>query len=219
MQCFICEISEEKRELVDVIFKGAIRKVCKNCAARENLHILKKSIVTKRLENLEKKGSVRERLASLSGFDLNKERERKSPELKNQEKELEKFINKNTRDVFIKPEKDSNLIRNFHWFIFRERRNRKLTQKELAKSIAEPEIVIKKLEQGEVPRERERLIKKIENYLGIKITKNTIYESAKNLSEKEEIKETQIKDFDPVTTKIFTIGDLRRMRKNRKRFL
>jgi len=226
MECYLCGVSGGRKELVDVILDKQIKKVCRDCAFRENLYVIKKSGFSE-IDKLEQKGSVRERLVSLTGVDSNKEE--KSAELKRQEAELEKVVNQNVEGVFFKPKEDSNLIRNFHWFILRERRKRRLTQGQLARAISEPEMVIKKLERGEVPRERERLIMKIENYLGIKITKGDVYEPSKGLTvsvvedlkDKEKVKnieesiseEPQIDSFDPVTTKLITIGDLRDMKK------
>ncbi len=185
MGCYLCGASGETNELVDVILEKEIRKVCRNCAFKENLHIIKKSKTPHNLhqeDNPEKNISVKERLHSLTGIRLDNKKEEKSEELKKQEKELEDMINQNVEEVFFKPKEDANLIRNFHWTILRERRKRKITQKQLAKAISEPEIFIKKIEKGEVPRKREKLIKKIENYLGIKITKEEIYNPSKGLS-------------------------------------
>lgn len=252
MKCYFCGVSGEKAELLDVIFEKEIRHSCKNCVSKENLYVIRKSQNGSRLDEedeREKNLSVRDRLISISGFKSVGKKEEKKEELKKQEEELEEIVNKNAGKLFINPGEDSNLVRNFHWIVFRKRREKRLTQKQLAKEIFEPEIVIKKLEKGEVPRERERIISKIENYLGIKITNNPVQipqkktdfgisknsENSKKsrsfnpeelgrtekieIIRNEESEKPIIESFDPITTKTLTIGDLKEMKEKIKRKL
>jgi hypothetical protein len=73
----------------------------------------------------------------------------------------------------IGPKHFDDLVDNFNWVIMRKRRVMKLTRTELANAVMEPPIVIESLEGGSLPRDYVALIKKIENYLGIRLLKRT----------------------------------------------
>lgn len=226
MECSLCGISGENIRLFDVISgREGIIKVCKNCAFKENMPIIKNSDSSKFEEPEERKQSVRERLSVISGVDVSKSREEKNEELKRQEENLKEIVNNNVEQNFREPGEDSNLIRNFHWIIMRKRRKRHMTQSQFAKAIYEPELTVRKIEKGEVPRERERLISKIEKYLGVRITKQNFsppenlkgYEGEKaeedneNVFQEPEIEEG-IEGFDSINSKDVTIGELRRIK-------
>lgn len=179
-KCFRCE--ESNKRLYDAISKKGIVKICRECNIKENLPIIKKMNIS---EPPEKKRTVYERLSNMTKINP-KEREIKTKikELEKKDEGLKKIVEKNFKEKLKTGsfEKDisgkSNMIRNFHWLIMRERRTKHITQKQLAEAISEPELAIKMAEKGILPRERERLIQKIENYLKIKISKTPLIYSA-----------------------------------------
>ena len=68
-----------------------------------------------------------------------------------------------------KPRPD--LLDNFHWILMRARRSKHITQKQLAEAIGEPEVAIKKAEEGALP-ENNYLLNKIQSYLKINLFKD-----------------------------------------------
>jgi ribosome-binding protein aMBF1 (putative translation factor) len=241
-ECFVCGVSDNKAFLFDVVSDKGIVKICRNCFYNENLPMVKISHST---EKPEKRQTTYERLSILAGLDPAKMRERKpkSEELLKQESDLriiveEKFKKNLEKRNVSQLSGYSDLVRNFHWIIMRARRIKHLTQKQLAEAISVPEIAIKTIEQGILHDNSERLIKKIENYLGIKITKkqepafqpkeikeeksaSDIPEPATLTSEKnldESFNETGTKiDFDLLNSKNLTIADLREMKERKER--
>ena len=99
-------------------------------------------------------------------------------------------------------EGDSSLVRNFHWDMMRARRARHLTQEQLAEAIGESALAIKMAERGMLPREKERLVKKIENYLHIKIMNMPV--PAIPATQPEQTEEVPIEEI----RKKFSIRDL-----------
>src|SRR5271157_1626966 len=171
-KCFKCGTTGVP--LYDAISKEGIIKICENCRFRENLPLIKRSDSGKN----EKVLTVYERLSNMSGINP-KELQTKKEEiemLRKQNEEYKKVLDKNFQDEMtkfdLKPDTsgNSNLVRNFHWAIMTARRAKKMTQKQLADAIDEPELAIRLAEKGIVPRERERLVKKLEAYLKIRIT-------------------------------------------------
>ncbi|MDE1848772.1 MAG: hypothetical protein KGH55_01955 [Nanoarchaeota archaeon] len=172
--CIKCGISSENATLYDAISTDGLVKICANCNVRENLPLLKKTgPITG-----EKRQTVYERMTRLSGYNPGESgTNRKKEEVKKQDEEIKMIMEKNYRDELYNSgtQKDisgeSNLVRNFHWEILKARRARHMTQQQLADIIGEPELAIRMAERGILPRERERLVKKIESYLGIRIMK------------------------------------------------
>jgi len=170
MECSICGISEKMRSVFEVISSKGIVLACDKCASEEGFPRLKKPD-KKVFEEPERKGSVYERMARLSGVQP---REQERPELKKQEESLRKIIDRNyeekmrRQDLTLKSRPD--LTDNFHWIIMRVRRVKGLTQKQLAEMIGESEAAIKMAEQGVVPAGYE-LIDKIQRFLRVKLIK------------------------------------------------
>lgn len=169
--CSRCGISSEKTIIYDAISDEGLVKICANCNIRENFPILKKSGALPG----EKRQTVYERLTYMSGFNP-KERElhRQQEAQKKQNEELRQVLDKRFRDEMIasnlrKEAEGDSIVRNFHWEIMKARRARHMSQRELADAIGESEMAIKMAERGMLPREKERLVRKLENYLKIKI--------------------------------------------------
>ena len=162
-ECFNCGISEESVKLFNAIGKEWIIKICGDCALRENIPIIKKSEISKDVQfNVNKKESVYERLSRLSGFKHKEQKSEKEIEqLKKQDTILKEIINKNYYKNISNEPKPDFLINNFHWRIMRARRLKHLTQEQLAKKINEPEVAIKTIEKGILPRGCDNVIIKI----------------------------------------------------------
>ncbi|MFZ1970724.1 MAG: hypothetical protein WAU65_00905 [Candidatus Nanoarchaeia archaeon] len=173
--CFRCGISSEAVPLYDAITGDGLVKVCANCNIQENLPLIRTVDVSKG----ERRLTVHERLSKMAGINPTEMEIRKQEdERKKQNEEMKQVMDKNFREEIYNSntKKDvsgeSNLVRNFHWEILKARRNKKLTQAQLADVIGESELAIRMAERGILPRERERLIKKLESYLRIRLTKN-----------------------------------------------
>lgn len=186
MGCYIC--GAEGVELFDAVVREGLVKVCEECSIKENIHIIRKidNLKSKEAENHK---SVYETLSKMAGIDAEehkaKFREGSSKGIKSvedlrarkKEDELSFPKLKNVESVF----KD-DLIRNYHWAIFKARRAMRLTQKQLADSISESEESIKYIERGVLPENYQVFVKKVESALGI------------NLFKKPEIKKKEFKE-------------------------
>ena len=197
-RCFICGATEDKVMLFDAIGKNGIIKICKKCAFKEDIPIISSAIKKNYMK--EKRQSVYDRLSEISGFKkekLQREKE-KSEELKKEEEIIKEVINKNVNSSNFKifPR---DLVRNFHWIIMRARRLKKLTIKQLAEKIKEPELALELLEKGKVMEGRPFLLDKIEKFLDIKIQKNS------NVNVKKEV------SFDEILNSNLTTSELKEM--------
>lgn len=171
--CFRCGASSEKTILYDAISDEGLVKICAHCNIRENFPILKKSGAAP----AEKRQTVYERLTTMSGFDK-KEREmhNREEQMKKQNEDIKQVMDKRFRDEMMTADlkketaADSSLMRNFHWDMMRARRAKHMTQEQLANAIGESELAIRMAERGILPREKERLVRKLENYLKIRIS-------------------------------------------------
>ena len=103
----------------------------------------------------------------------------------------------------------------------RVRRSKKISQKNLAEEIGEPEIAIKLAEQG-IIQEGYQLVDKLENYFGIQLRKGKKPEAPdlnlvkQNVILRNKQGENQTLSFDPLTTKSLSIADLQEMKKKRE---
>ena len=205
-ECFKCGVSGDRVELFDAVSNVGISKVCESCATSENIPLVKYNSVT---GGFSKRETVYERLSKAAGID-SEEHRKKIEEGRNfskQEVTLKDLIDKNYEKKLLPNGggHKEDLIDNFHWVIMRVRRKMRLTSKELAKNIGEPEIAIRVLEKGILPDDYLPLIKKIESYFGVRLLKSKVVEE---------------KEFglDPVTTKELTVEDLNEMSKKKRSF-
>lgn len=209
-ECFFCG-KEEANLNKAIYFREGIVDVCELCSKKEGLPLVKKP-TTNQLKQAEEK-TYRQRLREF-------EREghsalRSNPEVDEKEIELKDLIDQNFKRKVISKEENpivTDLIDNFHWIIMRERRKRKISQKELAKEIGESEIAIKMAEQGKLPEDAFKLIKKLEAYLNIKLIKNEKDFSLKEVA----IKKPDEYLFDKGVNRELTIDDLRQLDEERE---
>jgi ribosome-binding protein aMBF1 (putative translation factor) len=159
MECKICGKSYEEVELFRGIFKEKIESVCSNCSRIEGIPIVKKP----NLENFEKGHenlSVRERMERMN--------EHRKPIPREQfiaHKNLAKLHFPNKR------EDHPDLIENYDWALKTSRRRMKLSQSQLAQELIIPLQVILDLESGKIAKDFIKYISKLEEFLGIKVTK------------------------------------------------
>ena len=237
MECSICGISGSMRSVFEVISPKGVILACEKCVLEEGFPILKKPD-KKVFEESERKGTVYERMARLSGI---KPREPEKPELKRQEKSLREIVDRNyeekikKQDLSLKSRPD--LVDKFHWIIMRVRRVKGLSQKQLAEAIKETEAAIKMAEQGLVP-EGYEFIDKLERFLKVKLIKErNLYRGSWNretilnntnlkernqqtLSQPQKIPEHSQKTlslFDKQSLDSLTIADLQRIKREREK--
>jgi len=162
-RCVRCNVDGEKVRLFDAIYEGRIESLCERCSIIENIPIIKKP-ATSQLKESEKGVGVYSRMKRLSGIqDSRKE------ETFFREDRLRELNENPSLEV---PEKDSlNLIDHFHWEIMKNRRRKGLSQKQLAENLGESEIAIQMLEKEKLPEKAEQIIKKIEQYFQVRLTK------------------------------------------------
>src|SRR4030042_1002023 len=162
-RCVRCNVKGDEVRLFDAIYEGRMGNLCERCSIIENIPIIKKP-GTSQLRESEKDLKVYNRMKELAGIkDFKKEdtffREDRLREL-NEHPNLEL------------PQKDDlNLIDHFHWEIMKNRRRKGLSQKKFAEILGESEIVIQMLEKAQLPEKAGQIIKKIEQFLQIRLTR------------------------------------------------
>jgi ribosome-binding protein aMBF1 (putative translation factor) len=234
-ECFRCGISDERERLFDAISNKGVVKICRNCAGEEGLPLVQSVDLNKP----EKVKTVYERLSQMANLDPEKHRsmlleKAKQDSTKNyklardrrQETTLKGVIDSNLQKT--KPQPRTDLIPNYHWVIMRSRRAKKLTQKQLAENIGESEASIISAESGRITNDSDSLVRKLENYLGIKIRNTESPYSSEGskfvksgMSEDPAAKEARERferegKFDGQTTEVLTIADLQEIKKKKE---
>jgi len=192
-KCFRCGNSSENTVLYDAISKEGLVKICGHCNVRENLPVLKKAGSVPE----EKRQTVYERMTRLSGFNP-KERElhERQAEMSKQNEEMRQIIDRNFRKEMTDLKKEAggdDLVRNWHWELMKARRAKHITQRELADAIGESELAVRMAERGMLPRERERLVRKLESYLKIRILTRAPAAAVETPASAEEVPIEEIK--------------------------
>lgn len=203
MDCWNCDVNIDRQASFKVITPQGIAEVCKECFGLLDYPTVEKKEIN---------------LAPKPIFPRKKSEDKPSAQ---EDKELKDIVNKNysLKRAISRPD---DLIENFHWIIMRVRRTKKLTQSQFAREIKEPEVVVKKLEQGYLPENYSPLIKKIENYLRVNLSRENKPHSFEDSVEK--VKENLVKasetgnvQFDEEITKTLTLNDLQEMKKEKER--
>jgi len=209
VECFICGVSSERERLFDAIVDEGVVKVCEQCARDESIPIVKKP-TTFQLKKSEEKKTFREEAEDY--YARKREIEVKMADLKKQETSLREIVDKNYELKISKEEKGPrpDLVENFHWIVMRARRKKHLSHKQLAEGISESEVAIKMAEKGILPEDENRLVKKLENYLGIRIRKS-------DYKQDERKQPARILNFKPETMENLTISDLQEMKKAKEK--
>lgn len=178
-KCVRCGASEEKKPLLDAISRDGLVKICKECNYTENLLIVKKTepkSAEQPVQQQTQNTPAPRKIPTVSLLDSQKKiealRKERAERLEKESAYLTELRKKSVREeVKNNPVETSNMLENFHWTVMRERRARHMSIKQLAEAISEPEPMLKLLEEGALPRERERIVQKLEDYFKIKLTK------------------------------------------------
>ena len=123
-ECIKCGIEDNKALLFDVISPKGIVKICRKCNVEEEFPLIKKA---PKIEGIEEKKGVYERLSKYAGIDAEKHKRRfeidKKEELvRRQNTNLRDLIDKNFKKKVVEdknPELKDKLIHNFHWVVMR----------------------------------------------------------------------------------------------------
>ena len=183
MECFICGINGENAVLFSAIVQEGVVPVCEECSIKEKILVIKR---VGQLRESERNLTVYERLSQMAGLDPVGHKEKiikeERIELKRQERRkptgptgVSSGVKKdlsfpNLKQI--KPQFEKGLIRNYHWTIFNARRAMKLTQKQLAEEIGEPEASVKLVERGILPDNYLPFVRKLQTYLRIALFDN-----------------------------------------------
>jgi len=221
--CFKCGRSKEEVKLLDAIFGDEIVKICEECSLLENIPIIRRP-TTSQLRESERGYTVEDRLRRMAGLQP----EEKPEEKGETEISLDDLRKKEGKDKF-ELAKERNvplaLIDNFNWHVLMARKKKKLTRRELADLLGESEAVIRMIENKEMPDDPLRLIKKLEQFFGIKLRKEEAEEESvrireaiksKLVREREEEKPSVILKLDNKSIENLTIADLQEMKKRKE---
>ena len=210
-KCAFCRKEAETRGIVD----NQLLWLCKSCAFRHNAIIAEKPS-TEQLAEIERPYTIRERLVKIRGLDVSeKPEEKRKKEITldylrkiKKEKAREKKQEGKVKEMGETGEKKLSikLVDKFSELVKRARNARNMTQAELAATIAEPEQAIVEIEKGIFPREK-RIIKKLEQFLKIKLQKEKQEEEKPEQAEQAEI------DF---RSKKLKIDDLLKLKEKRE---
>lgn len=185
--CGICEGDFPEEEMRKVIFNEGITNVCSGCY-REDMPMFEKPDMDK-LRGIYNRRAMYKRLSESAGVkDIEEHKKRISEFGKDsaiiRDAPLRRIVNRNLAETKI--QKNENLVDNFHWIIMRARRSKKISQKQLAEEIQEPEEIIAMSERGIISPANGILVKKLEEFLRIKILKKPA--ENKGLSDYDKIK-------------------------------
>ena len=247
--CAKCERNANEVKLLDALDDKEVIKICEECAFSENIPILRKP-TSFQLKESERPYSVRQRLSRMAGI-----KEENKEDISNITKKIMQNINIDTlrkRDLrkemddkfksAVERNKPLNLVDNYNWLILMERKKRKIMRNQLAEAIGESEEIIKMIENKELPDDALKIIQKIEQYLFVRLrkeTSNSVFPSQKRENKPVEIRHVEAKTeenelktrkiewkkeepvrilrFDPVTANKLTIHDLQRMKEAREK--
>ncbi len=220
-ECSVCGITRNRARIYDAISSKGIVSACEACANENDW------MIVKRPTNLQVTASKADGVSfrkSVQNFEKMQSEKRKG-DTTQEDVTLKDLINKNfQRKLPKETKKRDDLATNFHWIIMRARRSMKITSEQLAKAINEPEMAIKMAEKGIVPENDYRLINKLEAFLKIRILKDrskaVIPVDDSDFDEKAEVFSKDDAEFDPVSTKMVKISDIKRLinLKGRKKY-
>jgi len=166
-ECYVCSVGEDAAVLYEGVGKEGRVSVCRKCYFKNKIPLITKKEVP--MGDLPGE-SVRARLSRMAGIKESDEGyKRIKPNL--QDVTLRDIIEKNFQEKMgdVKAEEVEGLISKFHWIVMRRRRQKKMTQKELADAILEPVSAIEYLEKGVLPKEHVKFIRKVERVLDIRL--------------------------------------------------
>ncbi len=192
-----CEICGCEARLVEAISEDKVVSVCEKCVFQNGFPVIRKPTLNQ-IRDMSRFRNVRERLNEQAGIN---DKKHKNKEV---DKELEKVVTEN-----LSAGEKEDLVENYHWIIQSARRRKKISQKQLAEEIAEPEILIKMAEEAKLPENYAKFIGKLEQFLGVKLLKENKFvggEGAVDLG-KVDWGTTKLKDLKEIHDKKFSNGE------------
>jgi len=229
-KCIRCGIDGRDVKLFNGIYYGRMERICERCAIIENIPLIK-SPNPNQLKDSERSSAYNRIKRGVIPY------KKDTVFIEDKLKELDENPELET------PDNKLNFIDNFHWHIMKERRRKKLTQKQLGDSLGESEVIIKMIESGKLPVNAEVLIKKLEQFFQIRLKKKIqVFEEEKPIlldengeelekipepefeiieeeieEPKPETKSKEFKEIDikEVNPKAVTIADLRELNRRR----
>ncbi len=219
MKCFICEISGEDAILFSAIVNEGVVPICEDCSLKEDILIIKR---VGQLRESERNLTVYERLSHMAGLDPvgHKEKIMREERIELRRQEMKRPAEK--KDLSfpnlkqIKPQFEEGLIRNYHWAIFNARRAMKLTQKQLADEIGEPEASVKLIERGLLPDNYPPFIRKLQTYLRITLFNNQLKKDSSLGKDAPKVNEIFSEEEKPRVPYWKRLGFLQKNREKRK---
>lgn len=211
--CSECEKSDVK--LYDCILNGFPILLCNSCAELNDAIIIKKPSVSQIAES-EKPYTVYERLGKALGMEKSDLEEMRK---ESDRKRVEQVAREMKRRAIEREEKIIKLVDNFEKILNKERNFRGMTQKQLALAILEPETAINMLENGDIPEDAEKLLKKLEQFLRIRLIEEEPEEEKKEAPKEKEMEnksewlEDPEKPFD--LNQNITIGKLKEIKEQK----
>lgn len=224
-RCFRCLKSGNVARLIDAIYGNEIVKICEECALLEDVPVIRKPS-SFQLEASQKPYTVHERLARMAGVKSKTETTLPRFSLKKDE------VRGLTLDNLRKPKDYSeilqrreerarkrniplNLIENYNWYLQRARRSRKMTLTQLGAIISESDSTLKMIEDGFLPDDADRVLRKIEQFFKISLRKSQQEQESARI---EQVKApARVLSFNPKSLKDLTIHDLHKLKEAREK--
>ena len=170
-KCARCGVKGDIVKLYDAIYDSEMSLLCERCAIIENVPIIQKP-TSVQLRSAERRGvAVQDRLKDMAGLT-----ERQSRNETFSPRERLSQLNKNP-ELEVPDERRLDLLDHYSWDLMKNRRRKGLSQRQLAEMLGESEAAIAMLEKGQVPRDAENLIAKLEQFFQIKLRKLTYFDS------------------------------------------
>ena len=184
-----CVFCGSPDNLIEAIGEKEIILVCQSCANDRGIPLIRRPSVDQ-IKNTYRTP----KLNANDEFVIKK----KDPETLKLEKELKDMVKKSVSKDY------GNLVDNFHWHVQQGRRHKKLSVKQLSEAIAEPEVLIEMIENGQLPENYSKVITKLEQFFRIKLRKI------------DDKKEGDVLDIKKLDTNEVTVGDLKEINEKKK---
>ena len=150
-----CNVCGAEDRLFEAIAAEEIKKVCRICARKNNWPLIK--------HETEEQMQNERRFVPVNSYPFHKEVDKETKEV---DEELRSIV----VDT-IQAGDFPDLVENFHWHIQHARRLKKVSPKQLAEMIAEPEIIVTMAEKAQLPDDYDKIINKLEQFLSINLKK------------------------------------------------
>jgi len=161
-RCKICKKSSDIIQLHEGIFDNEMIMVCEECAEEEKIPILKKPRLDK-LEDVDRRYTVRERMERMTGMD------KRRAALSSDQLTVQHNLNR----LRMPPTKmqHEDVVENYYWELRMARRRKKMTLNQVSRATGIPMEALDAIEKGKIPREFPQMFATLEDYFGIQLLK------------------------------------------------